>query len=516
MKKNFLVMISTIVLVGIMTTNVYAKNISLEDLVTKFNEIAASEYNSEIFSVSAGICTKEQDLNGDCEEGAFTVKTTTTLEEGDSSSIISYVTDEEYIYDAYITDYDSIGFMILIRAVGEVNGYGYDIIDLIGTLSSEEANSFTVSHDGIEVKETETEGLYYVAIDITKKLELFKSHSINVYTSGDGGVSLALQESGLADFSDQNYAVYKEGTVVKVKAKADEGYKFVGWTLNDTDYSTEDTIDVTLSDNIELVANFDIDYKDISEADITLQLPRDGEKVIEVVLDEYEDEEDGVVTIKGPDVSPVISTDVKGLKISAQWITGVEDREYFYGTFEKGKDYYLNIDFDTEFDYKFVSTFLDNLKINGEKPEILSFYNESESYNSCIVKVTAIDKYEILDGDKQTYESGKELSIRANGNLEDLVAINVDNACLDSSKYTLTSGSTIVTLKPSYLDTLSIGEHTLTFVYNDGEVGATFTVLFNEVNPATGDDIMFYVITLVTSMISLAILGIYLKRKRFN
>jgi len=53
-------------------------------------------------------------------------------------------------------------------------------------------------------------------------------------------------------------------------------------------------------------------------------------------------------------------------------------------------------------------------------------------------------------------------------------------------------------LYPEYLNTLSIGTHTLTFIYNTGSVEASFSILdgMDEV-PKTGEDSMIVCIFLV-------------------
>ena len=55
----------------------------------------------------------------------------------------------------------------------------------------------------------------------------------------------------------------------------------------------------------------------------------------------------------------------------------------------------------------------------------------------------------------------------------------VDDKEIDSSNYRHASGSTEVTLKVSYLSTLSNGKHTLTIVSSDGEASTTFTITRN-------------------------------------
>jgi lysophospholipase L1-like esterase len=52
----------------------------------------------------------------------------------------------------------------------------------------------------------------------------------------------------------------------------------------------------------------------------------------------------------------------------------------------------------------------------------------------------------------------------------------VDNIIVDPSDYTASSGSTVITLAPSYLDTLAVGPHSLTVRFTDG---VNFTSAFN-------------------------------------
>ncbi len=61
--------------------------------------------------------------------------------------------------------------------------------------------------------------------------------------------------------------------------------------------------------------------------------------------------------------------------------------------------------------------------------------------------------------------------------------IMVDDVVLDKSKYTVTSGSTVVTFKASYIKGLGAGEHTFRAYFTDGYIAETKL----EVLPKTGD-----------------------------
>ncbi|MBQ8923544.1 MAG: hypothetical protein IJ053_02000 [Lachnospiraceae bacterium] len=118
---------------------------------------------------------------------------------------------------------------------------------------------------------------------------------------------------------------------------------------------------------------------------------------------------------------------------------------------------------------------------NGEiNPDNGNFTPDGTYFVSFNVMLPINDSgYKITAGGGSSHTAGasEDLKITCDGALEDLVSISVDGAVIDSANYTLESGSTILTLKAAYLNTLSAGSHTVTFTYNDGQaVNATFTV----------------------------------------
>ena len=100
--------------------------------------------------------------------------------------------------------------------------------------------------------------------------------------------------------------------------------------------------------------------------------------------------------------------------------------------------------------------------------------------------LAALLDYRVIEGDKSTHvvEDGTDLTIKANGPLSKFTGLLVDDKTVDPDQYTVVSGSTIVTLKDSYLDTLSVGQHSLTFLYEDGQTTGTFTIQAKPATPA--------------------------------
>ena len=132
--------------------------------------------------------------------------------------------------------------------------------------------------------------------------------------------------------------------------------------------------------------------------------------------------------------------------------------------------------------------------------------------------------YDILNGanSKWTQDSDGNISVRGSGEFSKFVGVKVDGKTVDEKYYTVKEGSTIVTLKPEYLNTLTAGKHTLEIVWTDGTADTTFTVDSKPANtdtksPQTGDSssIALWIALLFVSaagVLSTAVLG--KKKKR--
>lgn len=85
---------------------------------------------------------------------------------------------------------------------------------------------------------------------------------------------------------------------------------------------------------------------------------------------------------------------------------------------------------------------------------------------------------EIIDGKGQTMvvDAAKDLTFRSNAPIRYFQKVLVDDKEVASENYVLTEGSTIVTLKTSFLKTLGVGEHKLSVVSTTGTAQTTFTV----------------------------------------
>ena len=159
--------------------------------------------------------------------------------------------------------------------------------------------------------------------------------------------------------------------------------------------------------------------------------------------------------------------------------------------FEAGKNYTYGIyfkisDLGMKEGYRFDKN--TKLYINGNKitltPNQIDVYYGGEAiWFSNVLTMRpqtsgTTSEYKITEGANGFWAQGDNgiLKFIADGDFSKFTGVKVDGTLLTVDEYTATSGSTVITLKKDYLDTLSVGKHILTIVYNDGECSTEFEI----------------------------------------
>lgn len=139
-----------------------------------------------------------------------------------------------------------------------------------------------------------------------------------------------------------------------------------------------------------------------------------------------------------------------------------------------------------------------DISCNGFKYQcVVSNSAGTDTSNTAVLTVTenttpapgSVD-YEILDGANTSWEQNSDgsLSIRGSGAISKFVGVKVDGNLVDVRNYTVKEGSTIVTLKADYLNTLSVGNHTFEIIWTDGTASTRFTVSKSDFGSAEPKD----------------------------
>ena len=131
--------------------------------------------------------------------------------------------------------------------------------------------------------------------------------------------------------------------------------------------------------------------------------------------------------------------------------------------------------------------------------------------------------YEVTEGDNQKYTITKNTEAKFKIDADYRLfegKVYIDNVLVDSENYTSESGSTVITFKQSYIDTLSVGQHTLKVVFSDGGEATTKFIVASVIteidNPKTGYNIIFYITIGIISLISLVGTSTYIYKKKTN
>lgn len=134
-------------------------------------------------------------------------------------------------------------------------------------------------------------------------------------------------------------------------------------------------------------------------------------------------------------------------------------------------------------------------------------------------------KVVITAGANGTWQKGAKdgLSFTSNASYEHFQKVQVDGKDLDASNYTVKEGGTIVTLKAEYLETLSVGKHTLSIVSDTGTATTEFTVKAAAVtddtqSPQTGDDsnIALWIAVLLAAGTALTGTAVYSRKRKYS
>ena len=149
---------------------------------------------------------------------------------------------------------------------------------------------------------------------------------------------------------------------------------------------------------------------------------------------------------------------------------------------------------------KGVTTYTASVEFNGQThtatKDVTDIPATGHSYDNgkCTVCGTIASDFKavITAGANGSWQKGTKdsLSFTSNAAYKHFRKVQVDGKDLDAANYTVKEGSTIVTLKAEYLETLSVGKHTLAIVSDTGTAAAEFTI---QAAPTSTSSTRYYV-----------------------
>ena len=128
---------------------------------------------------------------------------------------------------------------------------------------------------------------------------------------------------------------------------------------------------------------------------------------------------------------------------------------------------------------------VDSVTVKDAKGNTLTLTENTDGTYSFVSPVSDVTievvfktDYKVIAGDKASadLDEVKDLTFKVNAALSKFQSLKLNGNVVNAVNYTLSEGSTVVTLKASYLKMMEAGTYTLTFVFSDGEVSGTFTL----------------------------------------
>ena len=180
-----------------------------------------------------------------------------------------------------------------------------------------------------------------------------------------------------------------------------------------------------------------------------------------------------------------------------------------------------------------VTTYTATVEFNGQTytdtKDVADIPATGHSYDNgkCTVcgAIASDFKVIITAGANGSWQKGTKdgLTFTSNAAYKHFQKVQVDGKDLDASNYTVKEGSTIVTLKTSYLETLSVGKHTLAIVSETGTATTEFTIKAAAVtddtqSPQTGDDsnIALWIAVLLAAGTALTGTAVYSRKRKYS
>lgn len=265
--------------------------------------------------------------------------------------------------------------------------------------------------------------------------------------------------------------LFNIGEFCEIMAQRKTGYVFDGWYVDDIKVSEDSTYRFAVKESAEFEAKFN-----------KCEHNNDNHEILGVQKADLEN--DGFITYKCSDCEEEYSQNIYRLES-----VELKESEFTYDGNEKRPTFIVmdrngnaidDSNYDIEYSKDITSVgkhtakliFKDDSNYAGKVERDFEIKNEQNPEEDDKVQ------YEIVSISNKEYIKNKsdDIIVTVNGDISKFYEVTIDDNKLSNSNYTVVSGSTIVTLKKDFLNTLNDGEHKLTFLYNDGEVSTILKI----------------------------------------
>lgn len=238
-----------------------------------------------------------------------------------------------------------------------------------------------------------------------------------------------------------------------------------------------------------------------------------GDKVPETeTVPKITKQPNGVYTTVGQKIT--LKIEAKGKNLSYQWKVDRNDGKGFVVIPEATAASYTIPEVTlTDNLYKFICI------VSNQGGEVTS--------DSAVLHVSEVPRnYDVIEGADGVYNrsNGGTYTIRANGEFDKFVDVEMDNEIVDGDNYAVTSGSTVITFTEEHMKTLSVGIHNIKVNFTDGVATTTVTIEDKEViqtpgngeEPKTGDQLPLNLLIALLIVSGIAAVVLFIRFKKRN
>ena len=149
------------------------------------------------------------------------------------------------------------------------------------------------------------------------------------------------------------------------------------------------------------------------------------------------------------------------------------------------------------------------VRINGDK---FTVANDNVEIKALFEK-TPETPPSVIGGNGSMWVEGSDFGVKltCDGDYYSFTDLKVDGSVVAKKNYTASAGSVIVELKPEYLNTLTEGRHSATFMFGQVESDAGwFLIVANKENPVSKINVILWIIVIAAALCVIATITILL------
>lgn len=404
------------------TITVQDNKVAVSELEVTYNGIDGTTYNNTIPPINAG-------------------KYTVTYKVSDSNptyhGVITYNFTINKINPIYTVPTDLIGIK-------------YDALD---TIILPSGFVWKNSSEVMNVAGVNTFLVTYIPIDLDNYNQI---ENINVEVYVKGVYDVLTQSLGNGTLTSNIYNIV-EGEKVEIKFTPDMGYVIEDVLVNGVStLVTSNKLSIDVFENIEIKVSY---TKELFSINVT---PFDSNQInitpSGVTYVEYGDSKDIVVEIKD------------GYKLIFVKVNDVDKTTELVDNKLTLTNITSNYTIEVSVEKITVPTVPEEPEIEEPEEDQTPGNNNTDNGSKNSNNETDKKSYSVIEGSNQEIpvEGDKPASFKINADFKLFLSVYVDEKLLDPSNYEVSNGSTIVTLKESYLKTLAEGKYSLKVVFKDG------------------------------------------------